>query len=126
MSEKNEKFSAYIAVLREKHGEIRALEEKALAALEEDVETYRRLIAGRAERIAALADAGGDLRVELPEKVRLHAETALRRFSANAREALRLRSVFYMSSLLYPDTHKPGEPDNLQKLIVDLEKQTWC
>ncbi|MDR1489272.1 MAG: hypothetical protein LBS65_02120 [Desulfovibrio sp.] len=124
MSEKNEKLSAYIALLRERHGDIRALEEKALAALDEDVETYRRLMAERAERIAGLADAAVELRRELPETARLHVEAALRRFSAYAREALRLKSVFYMSALLYPDTHRPGGEDNLQKLIADLEKQT--
>ncbi|MDR3176145.1 MAG: hypothetical protein LBU06_06390 [Desulfovibrio sp.] len=122
MSEKNEKLSAYIAFLRERHEEIRALEEKAMATLDEDAETYRRLMAERAERIAALADAASDLRSELPETARLHAEAALRRFSANAREALRLKSVFYMSCLLYPDTHKPGEADNMQKLIADLAR----
>ena len=41
-------------------------------------------------------------------------------FSQNARTALHLDSVFYMSALLYPDDHRKGEPDNLEKLIISL------
>ena len=43
---------------------------------------------------------------------------ALHRFSNSARNSLRIGSVFYMSALLYPDDHKPGEPDNL-RLFID-------
>ncbi len=41
-------------------------------------------------------------------------------FSANAARSLDIGSVFYMSALLYPDDHREGEPNNLERLISEV------
>ncbi|MDR0827553.1 MAG: hypothetical protein LBN33_06725 [Desulfovibrio sp.] len=124
MSAQNDSLSAFLALLQDLHKEICDLEKKALDALTcaQDEKSYRTLMAERAQRIASLAEAGAELRPDLPEKMRLKAEAELALFSAGARQALNLGSVFYMSALLYPDDHKTGEADNLQKLITRLKR----
>ena len=37
-------------------------------------------------------------------------------------ESLDIGSVFYMSALLYPDDHKPGEPNALESWLAELER----
>ena len=46
----------------------------------------------------------------------------LRDFAAGAENALAVGSPFYMSALLYPDEHQPGEPNNLELLIAELKR----
>lgn len=47
----------------------------------------------------------------------------LERYSASAETALDLNSPFYMSALLYPETHKPGEPNNLELVLEKLRSE---
>lgn len=117
-------LAAAVAWLRARHGEIMATEREALALMEAgDIPGYTAKMRARAESLAALAnDAAGPL-AALPEPLRDRLAAALRRFSQSAAMALRLNSVFYMSALLYPDEHKPGEPDNLALFIDQLETQ---
>ena len=56
--------------------------------------------------------------MDAQERERLHHR--LRAFSASANNALRLGSLFYMSALLYPEDHKPGQPDDMQVFIASL------
>ncbi|MGA7877440.1 MAG: hypothetical protein WCA08_17400 [Desulfoferrobacter sp.] len=44
-------------------------------------------------------------------------------FSRRAEPALELSSTFYMSALLYPEDYKPGEMNDLEKLIEDIRKK---
>ena len=60
---------------------------------------------------------------ELPEQLQDQAGHRLHRFSASARNALRIGSIFYMSALLYPEDHKPGQPDDLQVFIRRLRDE---
>ena len=45
----------------------------------------------------------------------------LEQFSMSASTALRIGSVFFMTALLYPEDHKPGEPNDLDAYIEKLK-----
>ena len=114
------------ALLREKHRILKQLEEEALAAMHQhaDEASYRRLMRERACALADLEEEAGPCIAALPEELRRMCAGAVRGFSGGARNALDLDSVFYMSALLYPDEHKAGEPDNLERLIAELQART--
>ncbi|WP_308620730.1 hypothetical protein [uncultured Desulfovibrio sp.] len=115
-------LAAAIAWLRARHGEIMATEREALALMDAgDIPGYTAKMHARAESLAALAKDAAPRLAALPEPLRGRLAGALKRFSQSAAMALRLDSVFYMSALLYPDEHKPGEPDNLALFISQLE-----
>jgi hypothetical protein len=44
----------------------------------------------------------------------------MERFSMSASTALRIGSVFFMTALLYPEDHKPGDPNDLEVYIGEL------
>lgn len=46
----------------------------------------------------------------------------LEEFAQGAENSLEIGSTFYMSALLYPDDHQPGEPNNLERLIAELRR----
>ena len=114
--------AALAAWLEERRRGIADCEQQAILAIHErrDETAYRALLAARAKQIAALDQESAPLVAALPEAMRETVADTLGDFSAGAETALRLGSVFYMSALLYPDYHTPGEPDNLQKLIAAL------
>ncbi|MDL2315869.1 hypothetical protein LJC59_02155 [Desulfovibrio sp. OttesenSCG-928-A18] len=124
-------LGALLDFLGERSLRIKALEQEAIAALQEkkDQNAHRRLMTERSQLIAALDTDSLPLITAFnaasgPESstARLAEEAArrLNRFARGGRNALRLDSIFYMSALLYPDEHRPGEPDNLERLIQEL------
>jgi len=48
--------------------------------------------------------------------------TRLEQFSMSAGAALRIGSVFFMTALLYPEDHKPGDPNDLETYIEELRR----
>ena len=85
---------------------------------------YRDLMKQRTELLRRLPEEAA----ALPQALRaaphyLDALEALKAFAGGAANALSIGSIFYMSALLYPDEHQPGEPNNLERLILDLEKR---
>jgi hypothetical protein len=115
-------IAALVAWLTEAHRDLKKTECDALAALYEnkDEAAYRALMRERAERLAALEIEGAELLEDVPEPLQTDVDTALSRFAKGARRSLELDSVFYMSALLYPDGHKEGEPDNMERLIASI------
>lgn len=110
--------------LTNKHAAIRTLEDKAKKALyqENDETAYRELMRDRTEVIAGLGDEAEGFTAALPDAdLAAMVVDTLSGFSAGARNALRISSIFYMSALLYPDEHKEGDPDNLERFIRELE-----
>lgn len=80
-------------------------------------------VAKMREKAMLLADLSGDaqglvlaLDADLAEEV----EERLERFSASAANSLRVGSPFYMSALLYPDDHRPGEPNDLERFAAEV------
>ena len=113
---------AVIDWLRARHAAIMALEQEGLALLRKgDKEGYNAMMRAKAESVAALAKDAAPVLAPLPEAERERILNGLMRFSQSAAMGLRLGSVFYMWALLYPDEHKPGEPDNLALFIDGLE-----
>ena len=108
--------------LRARHAAIMALEQEGLELLEKgDKEGYKEKMHAKAESVAALAKDAAPVLAPLPEAERERILNGLMRFSQSAATGLKLGSVFYMWALLYPDEHKPGEPDNLALFIDGLE-----
>ena len=116
-------LSGLIIWLRNRHAEVMATEAQALARLDAgDTPGHNELMRRKAELLAAMAEDAKPLLEPLPGEARFNYALALEGFSASARMSLRLNSIFYMSALLYPDEHKPGQPDNLTLCIDRMEK----
>ena len=109
-----------------KVNEIKGIEAQAQAILlgKGDQTGYQALMRQKAELLAALYDDADALVDALPGSKPIEAGARLEEFSGNAANALRIGSVFYMSALLYPDDHKPGEPNNLE--LFAAEVRAWA
>ena len=109
--------------LSEQAHAIATIEEKAHVALqkEKNPAAYRELMVGKATLLAKLSLDSRPYTKNLPETLATSVNATLMSFSQNAAQALQLDSVFYMSALLYPDDHKEGELNNLQKFIASLK-----
>ena len=109
--------------LRNRHAEVMAAESQALARIDAgDTPGHNAHMRLKAELLASMAEDAKPLLEPLPGEARFNYALALEGFSASARMSLRLNSVFYMSALLYPDDHKPGQPDNLTLCVDRMEK----
>lgn len=109
--------------LEKRHELIMGHEKEALDLLSKnDCDGYNLCMRKKAELICSIHSDAQDcgLLKTLPPDHAAEIETELGRFSSGAKISLELNSPFYMSALLYPDNHKPGEPDNLQKLLAKL------
>ncbi|MCH5276871.1 MAG: hypothetical protein J1E80_03435 [Desulfovibrionaceae bacterium] len=107
--------NAFVEWLQTVCGRIADVETRGRACVERgDAEGYRALMREKAEFLAGLGEEGRAHLAALPSPLRERASARLRNFSASAQSALSLDSVFYMSALLYPDEHEPGEPNNLE------------
>lgn len=96
---------------------LRELEEQAREVIEEqgDQAGYERLMREKALLLADLEEQGRDILKEAggPEADKLRQRLAA--FSAGASMALEVGSVFFMSALLYPEDHQPGQPNDLER-----------
>jgi hypothetical protein len=118
----NETLAALIQWLRNRHDAAMAVESQALAFLDAgDTPGHNAAMRQKAELLESMAEDAKPLLESLPGETRFNLALALEGFSASARMSLRLNSVFYMSALLYPDDHKPGQPDNLTLCINRME-----
>lgn len=103
--------------LLEKSHLIKAIEQKAedlLIAKGQDA-----YVQAMREKALLLASLAKDTQAAFPH---LNKGTLLllERFSESAENALRIGSVFYMASLLYPEDHVAGQPNNLDILAAQL------
>ena len=78
--------------------------------------------ARKAELLANMAEDAAPLLEAMNPERRPMVEHRLDMFSQSARRSLDIGSVFYMSALLYPDDHKPGEPNTLETSLAELER----
>lgn len=74
----------------------------------------------KAMLLADLAGAAQGLVLALPSGLADAAAERLERFSQSAANSLKVGSPFYMSALLYPDEHKPGEPNDLERYVDEV------
>lgn len=113
--------SGFIHWLEERHAAIMACEAQALQSLQNsDKAAYEQKMREKAQMLADLDRDSRQHMHDLSDDCKHMATRTLGSFSASATTALRLNSPFYMSALLYPDLHKPGEPDNLELFIRQM------
>lgn len=121
----NAAFTGFIDWLEARHASIMAEERQALALLAAgDKPGYAAKMRAKAESLASLAKDAAPKLAGLPEAQREQILNGLMRFSQSAANGLNIGSLFYMSALLYPDEHKPGEPDNLALFIKRLKVES--
>ncbi|MFV0349386.1 MAG: hypothetical protein ACK5JO_12425 [Halodesulfovibrio sp.] len=98
---------------------VRTLESKAEKVLhdEQDQNRYRQIMLEKANLLTNLAEEAAPLVAMLPENARGTVSDTLSRFSHSASVAKRIGSVFYMSALLYPEDHAPGDKNDLEAFI---------
>jgi hypothetical protein len=102
---------------------IRRLEAEGLDALHAlgDKDTHRFNMMEKCELLADLADhAEPYLKGSDPVTERLR--VGLKDFSRRAAKAMDLQSIFFMSSLLYPDDYQDGQPNDLERFLLRFEK----
>lgn len=110
-----------IEYLEKVNAEVKRIEAEGDAVLgSSGQDAFRAKLEEKAELLAGLAEDS----LELVERVDggLGDEIAQRmeRFSTSASTALRVGSVFFMTALLYPEDHRPGEPNDLEVFIGEL------
>lgn len=108
-----------IGLLEGRAQEIRAFEERADRVIQGqgDQEGYERIMREKATLLAGLYEETRALAQGLDEMV----GARLERFSQSAIASLKVGSVFFMSALLYPEDHKPGDPNDLEAFIETLK-----
>ncbi len=117
-------MNSFLNFLRNQIKQVNESERNALHRLHNvgDEAGYREGMRTKAELLANLSTAAIPFLDGLPAERRPMIEHRLDMFSQSARRSLDIGSVFYMSALLYPDDHKPGEPNTLETWLADLER----
>jgi len=114
-----------IAFLEERAARVRELEREGEAVLAAQGQlAFQAKAEAKAELLAALsADAAKHTR-QMDGDEGAQVTRRLEQFSTSASTALRSGSVFFMTALLYPEDHKPGEPNDLEAFIGELKRKT--
>lgn len=112
--------------LDDKARQVKAIEAEAEAVIhgKGDQAGYQAKMREKAELLSALAKDAAKLVKALKPGLADAADERLSGFSQNAAMALQVGSVFFMSALLYPDEHTPGEPNNLE--LFAAEVRSWA
>lgn len=110
--------------LKEQAATISCLEKKAHEALylTKDKDLHKKIMVEKAELLSRIALDARPYCKALPAQTDELVRGTLQSFSQNAQQSLQIDSIFYMSALLYPDEHKTGEPNNLERFITKLEE----
>jgi hypothetical protein len=117
-------MNAFLDFLRDRIRQVREAEESALALLHEqgDEAGYRDGMRHKAEILARLASDADSFLDEVSLVTRPLIEHRLGMFAQSAKRSLEIGSVFYMSALLYPEDHQPGQPNELETWLASLER----
>ncbi|MCL1916641.1 MAG: hypothetical protein FWG17_08080 [Desulfovibrionaceae bacterium] len=111
----------FTAWLEQAAAKIAEYERQGRAALNDEA-AYRAIMREKALYLAGLYAEAQPYLQTLEEKKRLYPASRLQAFSASAEQALNLGSVFYMSALLFPGDHQPGELNELEKLALEMPR----
>lgn len=114
----------FLNFLRETIRQVRDIENTAHDLLHAagDEAGYRAAMRRKAELLAGLSAAASPFLGSVSPERRPMIEHRLDMFSQSARRSLDIGSVFYMSALLYPDDHAPGQPNTLETWLAELER----
>lgn len=101
---------------------LRNLEQEAQRTLQEDNDTdkYKAMMCQKAMFLQALPEEAEAHMEGVPDDIADMAAERLDRFSRSASQALSIDSVFFMFALLYPEDHKPGQPNALEVLTAEI------
>lgn len=112
--------------LETKAAAVHDIETRAKDALtgEGGQQAYEGIMREKATLLADIADDAKPLVDALSGGQAAEAAERLSMFSMNAKNSLRIGSVFYMSALLYPDDHQKGQPNNLE--LFAAEVRAWA
>ena len=125
MNDDKEKYAAW---LEKANHSILETETRAKACLAQTdyAQAYKDLMIAKAELIRRLpAEFGREFPGEdaASRAAWENIMVRLANFAQSAENSLAIGSPFYMSALLYPDEHQPGEPNNLELLIAEMKRQ---
>ncbi len=84
---------------------------------------YEARMRAKAQLLAELAADAQGLVAALEPLLSRAAGQRLARFAESAANSLSIGSPFYMSALLYPDDHKAGEPNDLERFTDEV--RSW-
>lgn len=103
---------------------VRQLEQEGEALIEsEGQRAFQIKLEAKAELLAELGEKAWPLTEKIEGELGNEITQQLEQFSMSASAALRIGSVFFMTALLYPEDHKPGEPNDLDTFIKELKEK---
>ena len=116
---------AFIKMLQGTIDSIGSLEKEAQAAVEKrDNDAYVTYMYQKAKILTGVYDQADSFLDAMDDNDAVnYAERSLLAFAKSAKHALDLDSVFYMSALLYPETHKAGDPNTLEVFRDEMKKR---
>lgn len=113
-----------ISFLGDKAATVRRLEEEGDAILASEGQlAFQAKLEEKAELLAALGEKSWKLTEAVGGEMGKEIAMRLEQFSMSASAALRIGSVFFMTALLYPEDHQPGEPNDLDNFIKELKEK---
>jgi len=111
-----------IAFLEDKSATVIRLEKEGDAALDSEGQlAFQTKLEEKAELLAELGEKAWPLTEKIEGDFGNEIAQKLEQFSMSASASLRIGSVFFMTALLYPENHQPGEPNDLQAYITELK-----
>ncbi|WP_319585114.1 hypothetical protein [uncultured Pseudodesulfovibrio sp.] len=120
----NDALQELITFLENMSADVKRIEIDGENALAEGGQTaFQACLEKKAKLLAGLAENSWVLVERLPNEQADGVASKLEQFSMSASTALRIGSVFFMTALLYPEDHKPGEPNDLDVFIGELRER---
>lgn len=118
-------MKSFLDFLRDHINRIRETEHTAHSLLHEknDDAGYREAMRNKAHILAGMHTQARPLLEKMPADRREAIEDRLLAFSQSAQRSLEVGSVFFMSALLYPEDHQPGQPNTLEVWLAELERE---
>lgn len=113
------------AFLEERAALVRALESEAFGLLHggNDQKGYEEKMREKAALLAALAEDAAPLLEDVDDETADALASRLEAFSRSAVNSLRVKSVFYMSALLYPEDYVDGAKNDLENFIDEVRRR---
>ncbi|MFH1914216.1 MAG: hypothetical protein ABIK45_08075 [Pseudomonadota bacterium] len=113
-----------VTFLEKRAVRVRELEREGDAALAAEGQfAFQVKAEAKAELLASLSADAWKYTERLDGDEGTEVARRLEQFSTSASTALRIGSVFFMTALLYPEDHNPGEPNDLETLIEGLKRR---
>lgn len=113
-----------IEFLEEKASAVRRLEQEGDEVIDTEGQlAFQAKLEEKAELLAELGEKAWPLTEAIDGPLGEEVAQKLEQFSMSASTALRIGSVFFMTALLYPEDHQPGEPNDLETYILELKER---